>query len=325
MVPPLAYADDLLFPADPIDATPLKVALHIALPALLKAKPDEEDLDGNFVLEDGTEMSVRVGPRGKSRLEHCSFPPLWLDFKKEDLKKTIFKGQNKLKLVTHCSRKFASREFLAHEMLAYRLLNVLTDYSFRVRAVEIAYIDTQGGKTESRYGFLIEHKKRLAKRLDAESVDVEKISMKELEADHAALISVFQYMIGNTDFSLRQGPDGSCCHNAVPIKVADIYLPVPYDFDASGFVNPPYAAPSPNLSIRRLTSRLYRGYCNHNDLIPGAVQQFIDKRDELLTTLIEFDDIPGAKSQRMSKFLASFYEVVESPKKRQSKLVKRCR
>ena len=176
-----------------------------------------------------------------------------------------------------------------------------------------------------RYGFLIEHKKRLAKRLDADSVDVGKILIAELEPDHAALISMYQYMIGNTDFSLREGPDGSCCHNAVPIKIADIYLPVPYDFDASGLVNPPYAAPSPNLSIRRLTNRLYRGYCAHNDLIPGTVQRFIDKRDELFSTVTEFDDIPGAKMERMSKFLANFYEAVDSPKKQQSKLVKRCR
>ena len=323
--PMSAVADDLLFPADPHAATPLKVQLHIPRAMVLKAKRDEDELSGQLILADGTSLQVGVSPRGKSRLEHCSFPPLWLNFKKKAVAGTLFEKQNKLKLVTHCSNRLASREYLATEMLAYRLLNILTDYSFRVRALEISYVDTQGKKPESRFGFLIEHKKRLAKRLGLEVLDTPGIKLADLDAGYAGLIGVFSYMIGFTDFSMRRGPEGNCCHNAVPLSAPIGVLPVPYDFDASGLVNPPYAAPAPNLRIRRLTQRLYRGYCEHNALLPALAEEFGKKKPELLALVENFDDIPGLRREKTLKFLARFYEDIGSERSRQSKLIKRCR
>lgn len=321
----LALAGDLLFPADPHAARPLQVELHIPRALLLKAKPDEEELAGRLVLADGTQFNVGVSPRGKSRLEHCSFPPLWLNFEKKAVVGTLFTKQNKLKLVTHCSSKLASREYLATEMLAYRLLNIMTDYSFRVRALEINYVDTQRNNSESRFGFLIEHKKRLAKRLGLEVLDTPGIKLADLEPNYAGLIGVFSFMIGNTDFSMRRGPEGNCCHNAVPLKAATGVFPVPYDFDASGLVNPPYAAPAQNLRIRRLTQRLYRGYCKHNALLPQIVTEFEGKKSELLALVESFDDIPGLRRKKTSKFLARFYEVIGAEGSVRSKLIKRCR
>ena len=83
--------------------------------------------------------------------------------------------------------------------------------------------------------------------------------------DPAALVllDVFQYFVGNTDWSAFAGPAGEqCCHNVVPFARADgVLLPVPYDFDATGIVNAPYSLPDERLRIQRVRQRLYRGRC----------------------------------------------------------------
>lgn len=325
----LGHADDPLFPADPAAATPLKVELKVPLRRLARLKQDEtEDFEGELVLQDGTALPVVVSPRGKSRREHCDVPPLWLDFKKKDLKGTVFAKQNKLKLVTHCTRKYASKEYLATEMLVYRLFNIFTDNSFRVRALQIDYVD--GDRSESRHGFFIEHKKRLAKRLELEPFDPPNLSIEQPEPVQATLIAVFNYMIGNTDFSVIHGVGGVCCHNAEPFLLAPDagrheVLPVPYDFDASGLVNPPYANPAPNVGIKRVTQRRYRGYCEHNDQLDAVVDQFMAKQGEIFALVEAFNDIPGLRRERLAKYLTAFYDVIGSPKQRQSKLLKKCR
>jgi hypothetical protein len=319
--------EDSLFPPDGARATPLVVELHLPLAQLRKVKADDKEAEfaGHLQMADGMRLPVQISPRGKSRRNHCDFPPLWLDFKKKQLTGTIWAGQNKLKLVTHCSNKFAKREYLATEMFAYRLLNLFTDHSFRVRALEITYVDTDRDRREKQFGFVIEHKKSLAARLGGELLETPGIKLSQLDVAHAAFMSMFGYFIGNTDFSLRQGPGEECCHNAVPIQIGDSIFPVPYDFDAAGLVDPPYAAPAPNLSIRRVTQRLYRGYCQHNDELDAATALFLSKRVEVQSLIDRFDDIPGFRARDVSAYLGKFYAIVENPDQVRSKLIKRCR
>ena len=186
-------------------------------------------------------------------------------------------------------------------MFVYRLLNLFTDNSFRVRALEITYVDTDRERQEKYSGFVIEHKKALANRLHGDLVETSSLKLAQLDAEHASFISLFAYFIGNTDFSLRQGPGADCCHNAVPLQLGDLIFPIPYDFDAAGLVDPPYAAPAPNLSIRRVTQRLYRGYCEHNDLLDTAIKNFSDKRADVQTLIDGFDDIPGFREKSVSE------------------------
>jgi hypothetical protein len=305
----------------------LVVVLHLPLAQLRKVKADDKEAEfaGHLQMPDGMRLPLQISPRGKSRRNHCDFPPLWLDFKKKQLDGTIWAGQNKLKLVTHCSKKFAKREYLATEMFAYRLLNLFTNNSFQVRALEITYVDTDRDRQEQHFGFVIEHKNSLAVRLGGELIETPGIKLSQLDATHAAFMSLFGYFIGNTDFSLRQGPGKDCCHNAVPIQIGESIFPVPYDFDAAGLVDPPYAAPASNLSIRRVTQRLYRGYCEHNDEIDAAIALFLRKRAEVQLLIDRFDDIPGFRARDVSAYLGKFYAIVENPDQVRSKLIKRCR
>ncbi len=155
----------------------LNVRLEAPLQEMARDRSDEpEERPGlfSYTEADGTsrQFAIKVQPRGKNRRmrEVCQFPPLWLNLKKGDVKGTLFKKQNKLKLVTQCaslsskSKKVA--DYLWLEYVAYRIFNQMTDQSFRVRPLAISYMDTKNQREFEQPGFLIEHKDRLAHRLD---------------------------------------------------------------------------------------------------------------------------------------------------------------
>src|SRR5690606_26257310 len=98
----------------------------------------------------------------------------------------------------------------------------------------------------------------------------------QLDTEQASLVAVFEYLIGNTDFSMVHGArDDDCCHNIVPFsREGQDYLIIPYDFDFSGLVNAAYASPNPELPIRSVTRRLYRGLCEQNPYLESSLGKF---------------------------------------------------
>ena len=319
-------AESPLFPADPAMAEPLTVELHMPMTEHRRARRDETvKIDATLRTQDGQEFAITVTQRGKSRLERCEYYPLWLNFKKKSTADTVFEGQNKLKLVTHCSEKYATSGFVAGELLAYRLLNMLTDVSFRVRALNLTYVDTERNWSKQRPAFLIEHKNSVMKRLQAQEAEIASVAPARLEPEYTALIGLFQMLIGNTDYSLRQGPSGElCCHNAVAMERDGLIWSVPYDFDVTGLVNPPYARPPPALGIRRVTSRLYRGYCAHASQVQEAGELIAEKRAAIFELVASFDDLPNLRSGRIETFLNGYFKIWDDPGRRASRIDERC-
>ncbi|MEQ8691417.1 MAG: hypothetical protein RIC89_11345 [Pseudomonadales bacterium] len=305
---------------------PLSAELALPLNTLLRNKADKPTVRGTLTV-DGVAFGVEVTPRGKSRLEKCSFPPLWLAFDKAQVKDTLLHKQKRLKLVTHCKRNLTSKGYLAAEMLAYRLFNLLTPYSYQVRAVTMHYVDSEGGKLQTQPAFLLEHKKRLGKRLALEEIEAAKVPRKALAADYTALAALYNYFLGNTDFSFVRGPsEDECCHNSVPMRDGSgAVYPLLYDFDSSGFVDPPYAVPAESLGLRRLTQRKFRGYCAHNAETTAARQQFIAHKDEVLSLVENFDEIPGLNRKKTLGFVSKFYATLEDDKSFERRILKRCR
>jgi hypothetical protein len=270
------------------DDSVLEVELRGPLGTLYRNKNDEarEQLPFKIVAE-GIEHEIKVRVRGKSRLEFCHFPPLRLNFKKGEVAGTVFEGQDKLKLVSHCDlSRFAETDVL-EEYAAYRILNALTDVSYRVRLLHIRYVDTDGqtnGVDYPHYGFLIEPMEHLAERNHGTPVEKPGVALTWLQPDYAALVYVHQYLIGNTDWSLA-APRGEefCCHNVTLIEIDSLLNPVPYDFDMSGLVNARYAAPDEDLTrISRVTQRLYRGYCTDPEILRETLHLIQENREEII-------------------------------------------
>jgi hypothetical protein len=313
---------------------PLEVTIEAPLTTLMDERPDEEYLDGTFsyVGDDGAEHSLdlKIRTRGNFRRQKktCDFAPIRLNFKKKQVKDTEFDGQDKLKLVVHC--KFDQpyyEQLVLKEYLAYRFLQVLTDKSFSVRLLHINYVNTEDDSTTTRYAFVIEDNDDVADRLGMESIKSADISHDDLDPAQESLVNLFQYMIGNTDYSLVKGEDPEdCCHNSELLTATGEapYTPLPYDFDLAGLVNARYAVPNPQFKLRSVRQRRYRGVCEQNELLPGTIQHFLDHRDAIYAIIDDLAPLDSSNRKDITGYLDSFFEVITSPRAINGRLINRC-
>jgi len=274
----------------------LDVRIIAPMSTIIDERPIDEELPGKFQFTNSAgevlEFDIKLRARGRFRLEkdNCRFPPIRVNFVKSQTKGTLFHKQDKVKLVTHCQNSGKYREVVLREYVAYRILNVIADASFRVRLMRITYVDTDNKNEEnSRLGFVIEGKDRLAKRLGLSVLEIPSVDANSLSPEYANTVSLYHYLIGNTDFSSIKGAKaGTCCHNhALFGNEEEPVWSVPYDFDQSGLVNAPHASPNPRFNLANVKRRLYRGRCLHNDFVNATVSSYQNKREEVLQVLNE--------------------------------------
>ena len=278
------------------------------------------------------QLDLTVERRGVKRQAACSFPPIRLRFEKETVKGTTFRGQTSLKMVTHCEKSTRFDQYYVLEMLAYRMYNLITDYSFRVRPLDVTYLDSDTGKAgESRFAFLIEDDGDVAKRNDLKKLKIPKVSAGRLEPEVASLFALFQFMIGNVDWAATAGPDPTeCCHNVKliapkPLKQDDYIIPLAYDFDSAGLVDAPYAAPPDGLPINSVTQRLYRGYCLHNASLPAARQQVLERESALRALIAAEDRLTSGSRKKADRYLGSFFDMLKDPGDFEKYVTEKCR
>jgi hypothetical protein len=288
------------------------------------AKLEYTDESGNVVTLEHT-----VERRGITRQRVCAYPPIKLRFDKETVKGTEFEGQKSLKMVTHCQKGSKYEQYYIQEMLIYQMYNLITDFSFKVRPLLITYADSKEGKTqEPRFAFLIEDDSDVAKRNGQKKLDITDTWEDRFVPQEAATMALFQYMIANVDWASLSGPNpDKCCHNTKLIGLdpeKDIYA-IPYDFDSSGLVNAEYAAPPDNLKLKSVTQRLYRGFCIHNPYLAESKQLFLDKEDAIYALIDNESRLTSSSSKRVKKFIGKFYDILNSDKDFDKKIIGKCR
>ncbi len=274
--------------------------------------------------EQNIDIPLLVKTRGSWRLRRdiCTMPPLFLIFPEEQTKGTLFAGQDMLPLTTHCSSKMGKTDdYVLKEYLAYRIYNLFSNKSVRVRLAFIRYRRPEDKKLpKPHYAFFNEHFHSVAARNNAELWETPKLDTALTDPMEMATMELFQYMIGNTDFSSLG------LHNMALLRSKDGELTLlPFDFDFSGLVNAKYAGPDPKLPIKSNRQRLYRGFCHPGLDWDELFQKFIDKRAQVFELL---DSTPGLtpRAQKSTrKFLKEFYEILDSPKKRRRNIVNTCR
>jgi len=312
----------------------LNVRIEAPLKTLMRDRSDTEYLEGKFAYTDaaGQEhvLDLKLRARGKYRAQRrvCDLPPIRLNFQKKQVIGTEFEGQDKLKLVTHCENgRDRYEQYVLKEYLAYKILNLMTDFSFRVRLLRVEYVDVERDRdTDTRYAFVIEDDDLLAERIKAGKLEVPHIPRSQLDAQYAALVSVFEYLIGNTDYSLVAGAkNDDCCHNAVLFaKQSEGYLAIPYDFDFSGLVDASYASPNPKLPIKEVTRRLYRGICEHNEEIGPVIESFHEKRPDILALVSSMEGLDEKMRDKALSFLDGFYQNVADEKAVDRYIIRKC-
>jgi hypothetical protein len=205
--------------------------------------------------------------------------------------------------------------------LAYRIYNLLTDKSLRVRLARITYRDVgRRNRSIERYAFFTEHFDSLAARHDAEPWPTDDFLPQQADARELALLELFQYLIGNTDWSALKA------HNITHIRNASgSVTAVPYDFDFAGLVNAAYAAPSPKLPIRRVTQRLFRGLCRPEWNWEALFASMQERRDAIMDLVERAPGLEVTERVEVRDYLAGFFRILDSPTERQSRIVATCR
>ncbi len=318
---------------DPLfqDLDIIDVRIVAPLTTLVRERPKEDDLPGVFqyTATDSTrhEFDVQIRTRGHFRHNTCDFPPLWLNFKKSQTNDTLFDKQDRLKLVVHCDDSERYEQTVLREYLAYRFFNAITDLSFRVRLLRVTYVDSEERRDDqTRFAFLIEHKNRLAERYDMKDLKIERTKVGSIQPDLLNLTSVFQFFIGNTDFSPVAGaPGNECCHNYVLLgNDSDLLIAIPYDFDLSGIVDAPYAVPNEMFRILSVRRRVYRGRCVNNEHVMTSIGRFRENRDAMYALVDAQEGLESRVRKKIVRYIDDFYEIINEPRDVERLIIDRC-
>jgi len=286
---------------------------------------DPEDRPAHLVVPGGDTLGVGLRPRGDFRRDprYCSFPPLRLNLKKQGTEGTVFEGQDKLKLVVPCRpERPGYEELVLREYLLYRVWALVSDVALRVRLARITFVDASDPSDASpRWTFLIESDEELAARVGGEAVDIPEgkgVPPAYLHAFASTRLAVFEYMIGNTDWS------DSGAHNVLILAVGSRIVPVPYDFDFSGAVEAPYAAPAEELPIRSVRQRLYRGWCRPGLDTEDILRGFRDARPAIESLYRDFSLLPERSRQETLEYFAQFFDNIATPELAERRLFRDC-
>jgi hypothetical protein len=291
----------------------LHLALRFDLRTYTSKKPKDEYLPAVLTYfindKDSINKDIKLKSRGVMRNDICNFPPIMLNLKGAGFGKGDMKKIEKIKLVTHCD--YGNENYLFMEYLVYKLFNVLTDYSFKVRLSKIDYINTvKKTKPISTYCFLIEPLNILAERIRSVPVESTNLTQKHIIPSTMDRMAIFMYMIGNTDWSVPNQ------HNCKVITGNDFTYPglgiiIPYDFDYAGIINADYAVPFEGLGLKSVLERRYLGICRTREEYAEALKVFRDKKDELYRVINEFELLNEKVKKGMTRYLDGFYSELE--------------
>jgi hypothetical protein len=256
---------------------------------------------------DSVIKNIKVRARGNIRRTSaiCDFPPLMLNFQMKDSEGAEFAGINKLKIVPYC--KIGYEQYILKEYLVYKLYNVLTNYSLKVRLFKITYLNSvKDKKPITQFGFAIEPVSLMEKRTKTKELNYTSVTQRNLNPQMLDRTAIFNYMIGNTDWSVP------IKHNVILLtqtknSQANDNLIVAYDFDYSGIVGTDYSVPFETLPIKTVHDRLYMAICRSETEFANALNEFKEKKDEFYRVLNTFPYLNERSRKDMTNYIDDFY------------------
>lgn len=314
-------------------------ALNISITAPMDEIDDtrdkEQEYEGTLSYLDDTGAEVVLNAaysvRGNWRLDkrNCRYAQMWVNLQRSQVVGTLFENQNRLKLVVQCGSQDRYVDYIYKEMQAYDIFSELSELNFDTRLLNVSYIDSEDPDSiRTHVAFFIEHQNRVAERFGYDEVELNTLPLAELNPLQSTVVSMFMYLIGNVDFSIISGPEGEeCCHNAKQLQDdAGEYYPVPYDFDASGFVDTNYAPePDPRFNLRSNRSRLFRGFCVEQAVLDEALRIYQTKRDRIMSIVADDPNVSSRATNRNIRYLEDFYEVLDDERDIERAFIRNCR
>jgi hypothetical protein len=291
------------------------ISLKFDLATYFRSKPQKDYIDANITIHlsktDSVTRDIRLRTRGVFRNQYCTFAPIELNFKKTDFGYSDLNNISKLKLQPQCGSGKDKEEYVIREYLAYKLFNALTDTSFRVRLLTVTYLDSKKDrKPIKQYGFFIEPAEMLAKRTGSLLIKAQNLTQKSIIPAVMDRLAIFNYMIGNYDWSLPGQ------HNILVIKsqVIDPYgrgIAIPHDFDWTGLVNATYAIPAENMGTSSVRERIFGGVCRTKETYMKTLDLFSSKKTEFYRIINEFPYLSNGAKKDMIRYLNEFFDQLE--------------
>ena len=302
------------------DTLTLSLRLDYSAEDLVKISNDSTyipcDLAYSELGELWNSLAAEIRIRGGFRRTYCHYTPLKLKIGKDAAQGTVFSKDWKFKLVLPCLKSKQADDDLLKEFMAYKIYETLSTYHFKTRLLDIELVESKNGKgkEEQLVGFLIQDDDSFAAEHKAKEIE-RFINYDAQDEKFRVTNALFQYMIGNTDYSTVY------LHNEKIFYVDDRIVPVPYDFDMSGLVDASYAVVSQVrnevLPITKVTNRLYRGYKADETTLYQVRSEFIEKEEQVYKAIDQLK--PKFKDPRefdtAREYIAGFYEILKDDKK----------
>lgn len=307
MAQPVAKKTTALFASD----SSISIQLSGNIKALLKDRGDSPKYHETVLIYGSDTIAIKAKTRGKFRksADNCTLPPLLLNLPKDDIpNSSLFHKQNKLKLVLPCKQG----NYVAREELVYKAYALVAPIAFQTRLVTVQLVDKDIAAKLSApmTGILIEDEDALAKRFSLMPLENAKLTPINVAADSYFSMLLFQYMIGNTDWSVDYE------HNITLVgKPAQRPYVVPYDFDQCGLVDAPYASPPQELPIQTVHERLYRGICHPEwPLFVQVVKRFLQQEKNIRAVFAESNAVDASFKKMTSQYLDDFFAQLQQEK-----------
>lgn len=295
--------------------TPVDVTINTNLKRLNSNRKNMPFQSGTITWHnpDGTgdvteNISIRL--RGNFRKENCGMASLMLDFK-DSTKKSKFRKLGKVKMVAPCESGNEYQQYIFKEYLIYKMYNLVTDASFKVRMLHVTLQDSlKAKKNFKQYAFLIEPVNELEKRNGWVEEENKKFNTEQTNRANSTLFFLFQYMVGNTDWSIPY------YHNTKLFFPKDSAQTRPYvvgyDFDFSGLVNAPYAVPPETTGLKYVTERFYMGYVRTMNELRQAASVFIAKENDIYNLVKQSEYLGDKEKWEMKAYLEEFFETIKN-------------
>jgi hypothetical protein len=236
------------------------------------------------------------------------FAPIELNFKKADFGYSDLNRISKLKLVPQCSSGMDKEDYVLREYLAYKLFNVMTDTSLRVRLLKVSYIDSEKKrKPVIQYGFFIEPVEILAARTNCTQVKALNLNQKSIVPKIMDRLALFNFMIGNYDWSVPG------LHNVLVIKSMNfdpygLGIAIPHDFDWTGLVNASYAIPAETIGTDNVRERVFVGICRSKETYNKELDIFLEKKEAFYKVINECPYITQKVKKDITGYLDGFFD-----------------
>ncbi len=303
---PLFQEDDLL-----------NITISTDLRTLIFDVGDErESHPAILTYQDGPDtisLEVEVKTRGNFRRsrETCDFPPLRIEFDKETTEGLLFSGMKDVKMVTHCRDRKINQRYILEEYLIYKIYNLFTDLSYKVRLAQVTYFDSEERINPiHQFAFFLEPTDKVAERNGGREIELKGLALNYVNHPLVNLFLVFQYFIANTDWSIR------ALHNVklVSFSSEPMAIPVPYDFDFSGNINTYYSIPDSALGISSVRIRLFRSNCRKVEELTNTFDLFREKKEPIYDLYRNFPYLEEKRVKRILQFYDEFYETIDDDK-----------